>query len=211
MKGLLTGIAVALGAGALCVAMVGLMGGIGFLLWWVVLMVVLIVGIHRRRKERKSEKATQAERVAAGALPAANGTVRHVAGLPVPTGTPCSIEVYANRLYIDGSGRTFELPMSRVVDAQLYEDTEMRHYVESSLFQTMLGGAAFGATGAIIGAMPESKYRREIAKYNLLVSYVGEDKAPKALVFTSDTSLRWLGVSIQQYHTGSRPVETTKL
>ena len=211
LKGFLTGIAVALGAGAVCVAMVGLMGGMGFLLWWVVLMVVLFVGIRRRSKESKRDKAILAEKTAKGVIPAATRSARHVAGLPIPPGVPCHVEVYSDRLYIDGGSRTFELPMSRVVGAQLYEDTEMRHYVESSLFQTMLGGAAFGATGAIIGAIPESKYRREIAKYNLLLNYTAEDGSPKAVVFTDDTSLWGLGLSIQEYHKGSKPKEVTKL
>ena len=187
--------------GGITVVFMVLIGGIGFSLCW----------LPSYNRKKKAQKAEVARRVSAGEMAVGSGEGRHVTGLPLPSGVPCSLKVYTNRLLISGSGQNFELPMGRVLGSQLYEDTEMRQHVKSSLGGIILGGIAFGEVGAIIGGMPESKYRKEISKYNLLVSYMTEASEPKALLFTSDSPLKAVGKVIEQYHNGTAPNTTTTL
>ena len=72
----------------------------------------------------------------------------------------------------------------------------MRQQIQSSLFQTMLGGAAFGDAGAIIGAMPHSKYKRFISKYNLMVNFKAKDGSDSAIVVTSNVNLKSIAKAI---------------
>lgn len=181
---------------------------------FLVLIVVIsgcLCAIPASNRKKKAQKEETSRLVAEGLIPVGQGQARHVAGLPITTGVPCAMKIYSNRVSVEGAGQLFEVPMGRVTGSQLYEDTEMRQHISRSLGGTILGGIAFGEVGAIIGAMPESKYRKEVSKYNLLVSYTTEENEPKALLFTSDSPLKSLGKVIQQYRRGIAGTSTTVL
>lgn len=163
------------------------------------------------RAQKKAAKAEKAEKVAAGLVPAHTHSTRHEAGLPVPSGSPCEVRVFAQRLEFLAGAQLFQIPMERVMGAQEYNDTEMRAYAKSSLFQTVLGGAAFGGVGAVIGAMPETKYKREVSKHNLAVNFVTEAGDTSAVVLSADTSLIVLGTVIRKYCAGSASKGVTTL
>ena len=159
------------------------------IIWILVLWFFLVAP---KRKEKK-----MAPKIAAGEVPAVQNTkTRHVVGLPVPEGAPCFVQVYTNRVAFLSASKRFEVPVNRITEATMYTDTEMRQHIQSSLFQTMLGGAAFGGAGAVVGAMPHSKYKREIAKYNLMVSFKAKDGSDSAIVVTCDDSLKDLAKAI---------------
>ncbi len=167
--------------------------------------------MRHHRAQKKVVKAEKAEKVAAGLIPAHTHTARHEAGLPVPNGSPCEVRVFTQRLEFLAGAQLFQIPMERVMDAQEYSDTEMRAYVKSSLFQTILGGTAFGEVGAVIGAMPETKYKREVSKYNLAVNFVTETGEISAVVLSADQSLLVLSLAIKKYCRGSTPEGVTTL
>lgn len=160
------------------------------------------------RKGKAEQKAKREEGIAAGVIPAHTHITRHEAGLPVPVGVPCEVRVFAGRLEFFAGGQLYQVPMDRVIGAHEYNDTEMRQYIRSSTFQTILGAAAFGGMGAVIGAMPESKYKREVSKHNMAVSFVSEAGESSAVVLSADTSLLLLGTVIRKYcrGVGSQPV-----
>lgn len=117
------------------------------------------------------------------------GEVQHVSGLPVSGGVSCTLAVTDNELAIRAGGQNFRVPMERIYYAGEGTDTETRQHIGSSLGETLLGGMAFGSTGAVIGAMPKSSFRKAVSKYKLTVGYHSETGEPKTLVFSADGSL----------------------
>lgn len=189
-------------------------GGEIFLGLYVVLSALFYLcsqGVGKRKRAKAAEKAERAEKVAAGMVPAHIHAARHEAGLPIPAGSPCEVRVFSDRLELLGGGQLYQVPAQRLTGAQSYDDTEMRQYIRSSAFQTILGAAAFGGVGAVVGAMPESKYRREVSKHNLAVHFVSQDGTPASVVLSSDVSLAVLEHYIRQYAKGGGPGEAVTL
>lgn len=145
------------------------------------------------------------------AVKAAHNDIRHLSGLPVPEGVPCYLEVTPAELGIRAGGQNFRVPTERIVSVQEYNDTEMRQHIGSSFGSTVLGGAAFGGLGAVIGAMPKSKYKKAVSKHNLVVNYVSEAGEAKVLAFSSDQSLGHLAREIRKYGSGEAPGGVTTL
>lgn len=207
------------------------LGIIGWVLWVAVLVIIglptlegaveggeIFLGLYvvlsamfyfpyRAMKKRKAlkavEKIERERKIEAELIPAHVHTARHEAGLPVPAGVPCEVRVFSKHLEFSVAAQRYTVPMDRVTGAQEFNETEMRQYIKSSAFQTVLGGLAFGGVGAVVGAMPESKYRREVSKHNLLVSFLAENGTPSSVVLSSDTSLFVLGNAVRHYCRGA--------
>lgn len=139
------------------------------------------------------------------AVQAGHNDVRHLDGLPVPEGVPCQLVVTGQELGIRAGGQNFRVPMERITGAREYNDTEMRQHIGSSLGSTMLGGAAFGGLGAILGAMPKSKYKKAVSRHNMAVSYISESGEAKVLAFSSDNSLSHWVREIEKHRSGEAP------
>lgn len=133
------------------------------------------------------------------------GEIRHVSGLSVPQGVSCVLAVTEAELGIRAAGQNFRVPMERIFSVGESTDTETRQHIGSSLSQTLLGGLAFGDTGAIIGAMPQSKYKKAVSRYNLVVSYRSEAGEVKSLIFSADKSLQMWVREIDRYKEGAPP------
>lgn len=95
---------------------------------------------------------------------------------------PCQVIVHGKSIVIQSDASTYSIPTDRTISARVYPDTEMRQYMESSLGRTIMGGVAFGAAGAVIGAMPETKYRRSISKWNTMISYTAKDQTTQVII-----------------------------
>lgn len=158
--------------------------------------------MKKKRARRKAERAERERKIAAGVIPAHVHTARHTAGLPAPAGVPCEVRVFAQKVEFFAGGQVYQVPTERVTGAQEYTDTEMRQYVRSSAFQTILGAAAFGGVGAVVGAMPESRYKREVSKHNLAITFVSETGEASAVVLSADVSLLVLGQAVRKYARG---------
>lgn len=139
------------------------------------------------------------------AVQAGHNDIRHLDGLPVPEGVPCQLVVTGQELGIRAGGQNFRVPMERITGAREYNDTEMRQHIGSSLGSTMLGGAAFGGLGAILGAMPKSKYKKAVSRHNMAVSYISESGEAKVLAFSSDNSLSHWVREIEKHRSGEAP------
>ena len=180
-------------------------GGWLFLLIYLGLTLGVYFGVRGGKKKqtvRKAEKAERERKIAAGLIPAHTHTARHTAGLPAPAGVPCEVRVFAQKVEFFAGGQVYQVPMERVTGAQEYTDTEMRQYIRSSTFQTILGAAAFGGVGAVVGAMPESRYKREVSKHNLAITFVSETGEASAVVLSADVSLLVLGQAVRKYARG---------
>lgn len=162
-------------------------------------------------RKRREEKLATAEAIANGRIPVASGAVRHIGGLPVPTNVPCKMTVFADRMELTSSSQDFRLSMDKVIGAEQFVDTEMRQHIQRNTGGAIFGGLMFGAAGAIVGGMPESRYRREISKYNILLNYVDDAGTIQAVVMTSEDPVRKLVDAINRYHSGFRPNTTIEL
>ena len=153
--------------------------------------------MYKRKKKARDEAVAGA--IADGKIPVCECKARHLAGLPIPKGVPCEATVYGPRLELRAGGQNYVIPMERVINAQEYADTEMRQYLDSNFSSTLFGGLAFGEVGAIIGAMPKTKYRPAVSKWNVVVNFITKDGVPQAVVLTKTYSLGSLAKAVNQY------------
>ena len=162
-------------------------------------------------KKKKARKEAVEKGVECGDIAVASANVRHVGGLPVPGNIPCEVTVFANRLEMQSSSQKFRVPMERVIGAESYVDTEMRQHIKRNTGGAIVGGLIFGGAGAIVGGMPESRYQREISKFNLLVNYLTPEGTVEAVIFTSERPIKQLAKGINEWAKAAMPVTTTEL
>jgi len=169
-----------------------------FLLHWAI----------RDRKRKENEKRKQIEE---GVIPICTAHLRHIAGLADISGIPVKLEVFSNRLVVDVAGQARVIPMEQVKEAQCYEDTVMRQYIEGGgVLQGAVNEALFGSTFAMINSMPRTSYRREIEKYNILIAYQRDEDEMNCFVLSSDIPLDKLETAIELYRLNYAVAETEK-
>lgn len=174
--------------------------------------VCFLIAFYSLRSLKGKHKARCREMegmIMSGAIPAYTCNVRHVLGLPIPSGVPCQVIVHGKSIVIQSDASTYSIPTDRTISARVYPDTEMRQYMESSLGRTIMGGVAFGAAGAVIGAMPETKYRRSISKWNTMISYTAKDQTTQVIILADTKPMAELATAINKYASGQAHLTDT--
>lgn len=106
-----------------------------------------------------------------------------VDGLPVPSNTMITVHVKPEGLHFQAlTGRkkedwpTYELPIDKVENLQLMNQSEIKQIVEQSVPGLIIGGAALGALGAMVGGRVHTK--EKVTNHTILViNYIsGEQK-----------------------------------
>lgn len=94
-----------------------------------------------------------------------------VCGLPFPDGTEIGIEINNDGfIFRVDKNREAKLSIEKITDIQDYDETVIENIVTSSTSSTIIGAAAFGAIGAIIGSRPKSKRHKEDS-YFIVIDY----------------------------------------
>lgn len=95
-------------------------------------------------------------------------------GLPVPPNTMITVRLNSEEFYIQAlTGRkkedwpTYELSIEKVENIQLMNQTEIKQVVEQSVPGLIIGGAALGALGAMIGGRVHTK--EKVNNHTILV------------------------------------------
>lgn len=96
--------------------------------------------------------------------------IMHVCGLAVPANCRCSAVIDSEGFTVICSGNEFLLRISKIRNVDFQIDIDERHYLKSSLAGGIIGAAAFGVSGAVIGSAPKAKIKREVKCY-AIISY----------------------------------------
>ena len=106
-----------------------------------------------------------------------------VDGLPVPSNTMITVRLNSEKFYIQALiGRkkedwpTYELTVEKVENVQLMNQTEIERVVEQSVPGLIIGGAALGALGAMIGGRVHTKEKVENHTILAITYFSGERK-----------------------------------
>ena len=108
----------------------------------------------------------------------------HIAGLPVPDGTFVQAVLAPEGLtltaVLQGIGKPveqkFSLELDKVKNIRILNETEVKRIIEQSAPGMLLGAAAFGVVGAMIGGRVKTK-EKAVIKNLLILDYVsGEEK-----------------------------------
>lgn len=106
-----------------------------------------------------------------------------VDGLPVPSNTMITVRLNSEKFYIQAlTGRkkedwpTYELTVEKVENVQLMNQTEIERVVEQSVPGLIIGGAALGALGAMIGGRVHTKEKVENHTILAITYFSGERK-----------------------------------
>ena len=106
-----------------------------------------------------------------------------VDGLPVPANTMITVRLNSEKFYIQALiGRkkedwpTYELTVEKVENVQLMNQTEIERVVEQSVPGLIIGGAALGALGAMIGGRVHTKEKVKNHTILAITYFSGERK-----------------------------------
>lgn len=104
-----------------------------------------------------------------------------VEGLPVPTGSKCSLYLKSNGILCESVGTEFSIPKERIISVVVDKSKNIQKQVVSSSGGALAGGLMFGAVGAAIGG--RAKTKNVVSKKTFLsVVYKGKDGEIKSLL-----------------------------
>lgn len=76
----------------------------------------------------------------------------HASGLPVAEGAACTIDMLPDRFVIESSGTRFELAKAKIASIERVTRKQLTQVSKGSAGWAAMGGLAFGAVGAVVGA-----------------------------------------------------------
>lgn len=85
--------------------------------------------------------------------------LKHIQGLDIPE-TVCTVELSTDKVIITGGGKEYNLNLERILSVNFEMDVDVQKYSKSSMTAGIVGVAAFGVAGAVIGAAPREKTKR---------------------------------------------------
>ena len=153
---------------------------IGFLLGIVVFCFKMAVVTSKARSQAKRQYKADVQ----------NGITRynnlvHVGGLSVPESINCNAVLNPTELLISCSGNEFVLPIEKIRNVECEFNIDEKQYLKSSMAKRIIGAAAFGVAGAVIGSAPETKTKREVKCY-AIISYDGTDGDVKTFILRDE-------------------------
>lgn len=108
-------------------------------------------------------------------------TLKHVQGLDNPN-TSCSVSLYPDKLIIVGSDKEYTLNIDKIVSVNFEIEVDAKKYSKSSLIGGIVGAAAFGTVGAVIGSAPKVKEDRAVTNC-VVIGYTLSDGDTGYLIF----------------------------
>ena len=97
--------------------------------------------------------------------------VNHVSGLDIPNVSVCvTLSQTGLKIAVPNLKKEYNLNLERIHNISWYNEVDFEKHIKSSLIGGVIGAAAFGAAGAIIGSRPKEKEKRKVQFY-LLIEY----------------------------------------
>lgn len=107
-------------------------------------------------------------------------------GLPVPEGAVFNFRMDSDGVLIKINENTkFFIPSNRVIGANSVVKKDVVQVVKSSYGKAAFGGLLFGDAGAIIGGMPESKFKDKYTSLYIF-AYKTKEGTDSTLLFMAD-------------------------
>lgn len=104
-----------------------------------------------------------------------------VEGLPIPTGTKCSLYLKSNCILCKSAGTEFSIPKERIISVVVDKSKNIQKQIVSSAGGALAGGLMLGAVGAAFGG--RAKTKKVVSKKTFLsVVYKGKDGEVKNLL-----------------------------
>lgn len=163
----------------------------GYLLVMVMLALLLFVAIFcfytaiKTSKARKIAKRKLKEEQRNGIIRV--GGIRCVAGLNVPENSMADIVIDRERLHINAAGNEFSMTLSQITNVDFQVDVDVEKYLKSSTMKGVVGAAAFGVAGAVIGSAPKTKEKRNITGY-AIIAYQNSNKESTSILLRDDAA-----------------------
>lgn len=116
----------------------------------------------------------------------------HVAGLPVAEGAACEIDMCPDKFSVSASGAVFELPKAKVVSIERFTKKQLTQVSKANAGLAVLGGVAFGAAGAVVGASVGKT--KTLTRYERFAAFTySDDGQMKVLIFGYEPSADQMG------------------
>lgn len=112
-------------------------------------------------------------------------SIIHVGGLNVPDYCACKVVLGKINLTIICAGNEFILDIKKIRNVDFQMDIDEKQFIKSSLTKGVIGAAAFGVSGAIIGSAPKTKTKREVKCY-AIISYENSNGEYKSIVLRDE-------------------------
>ena len=123
-----------------------------------------VSGLLPKDKERLEE---------IGYLESANLTLE--SGLSISEKTLCKLIYCKDKIIIEGSGVTYNLPTDKLIDMDIKTNTEIETFYNSSIGGAVGGAVILGPLGAMIGGRKKKKEIRK-TEYFLVITYDKDDE-----------------------------------
>ena len=96
----------------------------------------------------------------------------HLSGLDIPENVIVSFSLSDDGIKITAPSmkKEYTIGLSKIQNINYYNETEVEKYSDSSFGKAVIGAAAFGVIGAVIGSRPKSKEKKTVHFY-LIVNY----------------------------------------
>ena len=118
-------------------------------------------GSKEEKKQREKDKQEGIGRY---------NSVIHVGGLAAPENCKASVMLSPTTLTVNCGGSEYALNIKKIRNVDFQLDVNETQYLKSSFVKGVVGAAAFGMPGAIIGSAPKTKTKRNVKCY-AIISY----------------------------------------
>lgn len=94
----------------------------------------------------------------------------HVGGLQAPKDCKAHAILSPSEFKVMCGGNEYVLDVSKIRNVDFQIDVDEEQYLDSSFVRGVIGAAAFGVSGAVIGSAPTAKTKRDVKCY-AIISY----------------------------------------
>lgn len=108
-----------------------------------------------------------------------------VDGLPAPSNCNVTVKLTPVSLNIMGNNQDFEIDFSKLELIDIKTDVEMEKVISQSAPGMIIGAAAFGVLGAMIGGRVKTKEKRVVSHF-LIINYQSESLKTIIIETTND-------------------------
>lgn len=145
----------------------------GFLIAFCVTMIIITSKRNRLTNNNKRNKAHPK-----GVFQPVQKSLILASGLPIASGTSCSVKLNENVMSIESSGTVFNISIDKITDISIKTDREIQtaqHYVSSS-GGAIAGALMFGIPGALVGGRAKKKKTTTVTySHFMIVTYKKDD------------------------------------
>lgn len=108
-----------------------------------------------------------------------------VDGLPVPPNCNVTVKLTPDALHIMGNNQDFEIQFSKLQLVDIKTDVEIEKVISQSAPGMIIGAAAFGVLGAMIGGRVKTKEKRNVSHY-VIINYQSDSLKTIVIETTND-------------------------